>query len=414
MKRQAFVLTLGVVLLSVVAGLGMLINAQGLGASAGVRRGHGSGVGNGLEGGTGRGLGRIPGTGNGVGTENTVRAANGVGTGSSAGAGNGVGEGTGGGMGQGTTVQAGDYRLSGPYTHKNLTIFLVHGKNVFEGKTFITLQEAMTQKKVVVYETKTVNELSIENLSNEDIYVQAGEIVKGGQQDRMIGVDLIVPGKSGKMPISAFCVEHGRWSGRGNERTTVFGSSSDSVSTKSIKLAAKRSNSQGDVWKSVTVAQDKLSQNVGVRVNSAVSDSSLQLAVENGKVQETADGYIKALSNIVNGSSDVIGYVFAINGKVNSADVYGSSSLFKKLWPKLLKANAVEAIAELQTEKFAPAKTEQAKTFLSDSEKTRPTKRDVSKRVGLVTGEDEENVFFETRDRDQKDAWVHRNYIKKN
>jgi hypothetical protein len=291
---------------------------------------------------------------------------------------------------------------------------LVHGKNVFEGKTFITLTEAMTQKKVVVYETKSVNELAIENLSDEDIYVQAGEIVKGGQQDRMIGVDLIVPRRSGKMPIAAFCVEHGRWSGRGNERATVFSSSSDVASTKNIKLAAKRSNSQGEVWQSVTVAQDKLSQTLGARVNSTVSESSLQLAVENNKVQETAETYIKALSNIVDGGNDVIGYVFAINGKVNSADVYGASQLFKKLWPKLLKANAIEAIAELQPEKFAPAKPENAKVFLSESEKAKATEKDVSKRVGLVTGEDEENVFFETRDRAQKDAWIHRNYIKKN
>lgn len=356
MKKQAFVLTLGVVMLSVVVVLGLLLNVQ-----------------------AGRGLAE---------------------------------GGTGG--GQETTIKAGEYKLTGPYTHKNLTIFLVHGKNVYEGRNFITLQEAMTQKKVVVYETKTVNTLAIENISSEDIYVQAGDIVKGGQQDRMIGVDLIVPGHSGKMPISAFCVEHGRWSGRGNERAGVFSSSSDAVATKSIKLAAKRSVSQGEVWKSVTVAQDKLSQNVGTRVNSAVSESSLQLAVENGKVQETADSYIKALSNIVNSSNDVIGYVFAINGKVNSADVYGSSSLFKKLWPKLLKANAIEAIAELQSEKFAPPKPDQAKSFLSDGHKTKATEKDVSRRVGLVTGEDEENVFFETRDRDQKGAWVHRNYIKKN
>ncbi|MFN2514812.1 MAG: ARPP-1 family domain-containing protein [Pyrinomonadaceae bacterium] len=62
-------------------------------------------------------------------------------------------------------IQAGDYRLSGPYTHKNLTIFLVHGKDLLAGKTFLTLQEALEQKKLVVYETKDVNELSIENLS---------------------------------------------------------------------------------------------------------------------------------------------------------------------------------------------------------------------------------------------------------
>ena len=311
-------------------------------------------------------------------------------------------------------ITAGEYQLSGPYTHKNLSIFLVHGKNTFEGKTFITLQEAMVQKKVIVYETKTVNELSIENVSSDDIYVQAGDIVKGGQQDRMIGVDLIVPGHSGKMPISAFCVEHGRWSGRGNERAAVFSSSSDVASTKEIKLAAKRASSQGAVWENVRVAQDKLSANVGARVNSPVSESSLQLAVENTKVTETAESYTTALANIVDKSNDVIGYVFAINGKVNSADVYGSNVLFKKLWPKLLKANAIEAIAELQKAAFEPATADRVKTFLTESEKAKASEKDVSSRVGLITGEDEEQIFFETRDRAQKDAWIHRNYIKKN
>ena len=208
---------------------------------------------------------------------------------------------------QQVTSGSSGYRLSGPYTHRNLSIFLVHGKNSIKGTSFLTLQEALVQKKVVVYETKSVNELSIQNFSNEDVYVQSGDIVKGGQQDRMIGVDLIVPPRSGKLPISAFCVEHGRWSGRGNERANQFSSSSDAVATKEIKLAAKRSNSQGAVWENVKVAQDKLSENVGTRVNSSVSASSLQLALENGKVQETADSYIRALSEIVNRDDDIIG-----------------------------------------------------------------------------------------------------------
>jgi len=318
------------------------------------------------------------------------------------------------GGGTGQASETGDYKLSGPYTHKNLSIFLVHGKSVIKGKSFLTLQEALVQKKVVVYETRSVNELSIQNFSDEDVFVQSGDIVKGGQQDRMIGVDLIVPPRSGKLPISAFCVEHGRWSGRGNERASVFSSSADAASTREIKLAAKRSTSQGDVWKSVTVAQDKLSRNVGARVNSEVSESSLQLAVENNKVQETADSYIKALSGIANRSDDVIGYVFAINGKVNSADIYGSNVLFKKLWPKLLKANAIEAIAELQPGKFKPASADSVQGFLSDSEKAKGSDKDVNARVNLMTREDSENIFFETRDKKENGAWIHRNYIKKN
>ena len=58
-----------------------------------------------------------------------------------------------------TTPQASKYRLSGPYTHKNLTIFLVHGADIAGNRTFLTLQEALAQKKVIVYETKDVNEL---------------------------------------------------------------------------------------------------------------------------------------------------------------------------------------------------------------------------------------------------------------
>ena len=312
-------------------------------------------------------------------------------------------------------MKATDYRLSGPYTHKNLSIFLIHSRTtITRTRSFLTLQEALEKKKVIVYETQSVNELAIENLSSEDVYVQAGDIVKGGKQDRMMAQDFIVPPKSGRMPIAAFCVEHGRWSGRGNERAGVFSSSSDAAVTREIKLAAKSSNSQGAVWENVRLAQDKLSQSVGARVNSNVSASSLQLAVENSRVQATADSYIKALGNIVNRDNDVIGYVFAINGNVNSADVYSSNALFRKLWPKLLKANTVEAIAQLQKESFKPASTDHAKAFLTEAEKPRASApKDVTARVKVVTREDDKNVFFETRDEDQKGAWVHRNYIKK-
>jgi hypothetical protein len=106
--------------------------------------------------------------------------------------------------------------------------------------------------------------------------------------------------------------------------------------------------------------------------------------------------------------------VFAINGKVNSADIYASHALFKKLWSKLLKANAIEAIAELQPEEFEPPKAESVKTFLSDGEKAKAIEKEVSPRVGLITREDDNNIVFETRDRAQKDAVIHKNYIRKN
>ena len=321
------------------------------------------------------------------------------------------------GVHQGQIVQGKDeYRLEGPFTQGNLTVFLIHGKDRIKGQTFITLQEALVQKKVIVRETRSVNELSIENISSEEVYVQSGDIVKGGQQDRMMAVDLILPPRSGKIPISAFCVENGRWSKRGSEEVTVFNSSANVIAGRELKLAAKTAESQGEVWRQVAVAQDKLSANTGTRVNGAASPTSFQLALENKQVQASADSYIKALGGIVNGKTDVIGYVFAINGKINSADVYASNSLFKKLWPKLLQASAIEAVADLRRgEKFEAPAADAVKGFLDDSPKGADEKqKDVSSRVQMVTRESKENVFFETRDRAKADTWVHRNYIKKN
>jgi hypothetical protein len=313
-----------------------------------------------------------------------------------------------------TDLPASKYRLSGPYTHKNLTIFLVHGEDLVKGHNFLTLQEALAQKKVVVYETKDVNELAIRNFSTQDVYVQAGDIVRGGDQDRMISTDFIVPAKSGRMPISAFCVEAGRWNKRGNEESSNFTSSDNSVSTKELKLAAKRTNSQQAVWDNVSVAQAKLSANVGARVQSVVSSSSLELSIENEKVKENTAEYISALSSILQNKSDVIGYAFAINGHVNSADVYASKGLFAKLWPKLLKATAVEAIAELtKDEQFQPVANETITSFLAESEKGAEDEKEVTRRVKVLTRENDKNILFETRDRMRKDAWIHRNYIRK-
>ena len=308
-----------------------------------------------------------------------------------------------------------EYRLEGPFTHGNLSVFLIHGQDKIKGQTFITLQEALIQKKVIVRETREVNELSIENVSGEEVYVQSGDIVKGGQQDRMMAVDLILPPRSGKIPISAFCVENGRWSQRGSEAVNTFNSSGNAVASREVKLAAKMKSSQTEVWREVSVAQDKLSSNTGASVKSEASPTSFQLALENKNVQANADTYTKALGGLLETRTDVVGYVFAINGKINSADVYASSALFKKLWPKLLQASAIEAVAELRRgEKFDAPKPADVQGFLDDGNKGVEKELAVSSRVQMVTRDSKDNVSFDTRDGARSGVVVHRNIIKKN
>jgi hypothetical protein len=247
--------------------------------------------------------------------------------------------------------------VSEPFTHANLTIFLLRGKDTVPvGHQLLTLQEAMEQKKVVVHETSQVNELSIENVSADvEVFVQSGDIVRGGKQDRLMAFDMIVPPKSGKIPIASFCCESGRWRQRGGESDKQFAESKAQAANKDVKLALNASRSQPAVWDEVKKAQDKLSGKVGKSVNAKESPSSYQLTLEDKDLLAKVDAYVKALTKTIDGKDDAIGFAIVINGKVQGADVYGSAALFRKLWPKLLNAAAVDALAEFEKDKKFPA-----------------------------------------------------------
>ena len=311
------------------------------------------------------------------------------------------------------TQHPGEYKISGPFTHDNLSVFLIHGPSR-SAKNMLTLEEAIDQHKVIVYETRNVNELAVENVSNEDVFLESGDIVKGGQQDRTLKDDVILPSKSGKVSISSFCVEHGRWTRRGNESVTSFDAATQTVATKQLKMAVKMKADQAEVWNQVAQAQAKLSGRLGGGARSAASPTSFAMTMEAPVVRRSIDGYIQELAGIVNGKSDVVGYAFAIDGKVNSADVYSSHDLFAKLWMKLLRASSVEAVTEYQPgKKYEPATLSALKAAIRDADSGKASARNLTDRTEVVVKETSQNVVFETRDRKQNEAWVHRNYMTK-
>lgn len=306
--------------------------------------------------------------------------------------------------------------ISGPYTVRNLTVFLIHQKGSVRNEKIMTLQEALRRKKAIVYETGTVGELEIRNLSRDhSIYIQAGDIVKGGQQDRVIPEDVIVPPRSGKIPIPSLCVEQGRWSGRGSEQATAFGSSDNQIASRALKLAAKHKGEQQEVWNEVAASQSKLQGVLAADVRSELSHSSLQLTYENDSLERSVETYMDGLEKIIAGRKDVVGFAFAINGEVNSVDVYRSSTLFRKLWPKLLRAAATEALAE----STAPVTTttvvtdKDIRASMSEAESAPEQEKRASDDMTIVTRDAEDHILFETRDAAGKGEWMHRSYMKK-
>jgi hypothetical protein len=252
-------------------------------------------------------------------------------------------------------VAAPGQRISGPYTSENMSVYLIHGKNSIKNNAnILTLEEALARKAVKVHETSDVNNLSIENLSNSVVFLQSGDIVRGGKQDRALQYDMLLQPKSGKVSLPAFCVEQGRWQGRGGgESSSGFASSSNSLPSKELRFAAKHEGQQQSVWNGVANAQSKLAAKMKSSSKDARSESSLELSMEKTNVKAAASKHITKLAGVCNDKEDVIGYAVAINGKLENADVYASNALFKKLWPKLLKASSIEAVSE-KDEKVVP------------------------------------------------------------
>ena len=304
-------------------------------------------------------------------------------------------------------------RLSGPYTHENLSVFLVHRKGGAAREQYLTLQEAMEKGLVKVAETGTVGQLVINNnAENINIYIQSGDIVKGGKQDRTIQYDYILVPKQKKLDVNSFCVESGRWRKRGGESAKEFSSSGYQLASRDLKMAAKYEGNQGRVWQEVAEVQDSLSANVGSSVRAGVSGSSLQLSLENKDLKKFTDQYTAKLLPIITGKPDAVGFVYAINGQVVGADIYASASLFTKLWPKLLAAAVTEAAAEYKKDlEFALPTLKDAENFLNPADISRMKKTRINETNDMVIKEAADTVIFETYTEDQAQP-VHINYIR--
>jgi hypothetical protein len=325
-------------------------------------------------------------------------------------------------------AETGDgYRLSGPAVHGNLAIYFVHGESR-SGPVPLTLQEALAQKTIEVREIGQVNELLVENTGNEDIFIQSGDIVKGGQQDRVLSVSLLLKPHSGPLSIASFCVEQGRWSARGGEDVAKFSSANASLPSRAAKIglagaaapktagpdANSVSKRQGEIWKLVTEIQGKLTSNLGAPVAAARSRTSLQLALENGSLERAQAEYVKALQSSGEQDDDIVGYVFAINGKLNSADIYPSNGLFRKMWPKLLRASATEALGERNgTAQPAPPIAE-ATSFLASPKDAPSIEKSAGLQGRVEMRESATQLFMEAKPAAAPaSAWVHRNYLAK-
>ncbi len=310
-----------------------------------------------------------------------------------------------------------DYSIENPVKYKNIEIFMISGNYKANNVQYITLQNALKDSMLLVHETGHVNQLQISNQSKETVYILAGEIVKGGRQDRTFANDMIIPPNVLNIPIESFCVESGRWRQRGEEEANKFSSSYNMLSSADLKVAAKYKKNQYEVWSEVAEQQDKLKGSISNMVQDEVevvnneSPSSLQLTLENEDLNKIKEEYKLPFFTLLSKYKKSIGYAYAINGEVKGIELFNNKKLFTDLWNKLLDAMIVEAISEADSIFEFRTNKEAIFEFAEKCEKEENETDSINSITLLKTFGDKENVLFISTDLNINN-WIHKSYLK--
>jgi len=258
------------------------------------------------------------------------------------------------------------FSVGDPMCYKNLKVFPVTLKEGPAELGLVTLDEAVEEKylKISEIDDGQVNSVDLENVSQNWIFLLAGEIISGAKQNRIIGKDTLIPPKSGKVQEVVFCVEHGRWV----KETDEFGSYGMNCSM-NVRQSAQQNKDQGLVWNEVsktTTISDE-----------ANPTGKFDVVYEDEEVEQKVDEYMKNFSGFVKENKDISGVVVVVGDKIMGADIFGDRELFEKLWPKLLKSYTVDALMTEESDGKKIKKAD-AEDFLAKFKKAQQEKDDTA------------------------------------
>jgi ARG/rhodanese/phosphatase superfamily protein len=311
----------------------------------------------------------------------------------------------------GEVIAPSDYKVLEPIRHGNLTVFPVVAATSYPTAEFLTLDEGLRSGEVIVTEAGSVqglirrhpmpairhdgaevNRLVLVNNSKRPLLLLAGEIVTGGKQDRVIGKDRIVPPESDPVDLNVFCVEPGRWvaaSEHFGASEAMYGAGGSQVhgvpmammAQPSVRAKAMADKDQSKVWEEVRKQQAAETVEVQAVAPSAANDlaqtSSYARVMENAEVKKQVDAVAKPIEenyqSLIRQLRDrnAVGVVVAVNGRIIWADIFASTNLLEKYWPKLVRSYASEAV--VTRAKDIDVSTSSAQAFLADMEGRRET-----------------------------------------
>lgn len=259
------------------------------------------------------------------------------------------------------------------FTYKNLRIFPLTAGEYFltaysDIGTYTNLEKALKEKKIKITEKTSdspnnqrgynrdgtlnidqsqqqtqennsyssdgeVNALFIENISTDTIFLMAGEVVKGGKQDRVLAQDIVLPPGSGQTELPVFCVEPHRWSYESSDKSF---NEYYAVSTNSVRGKAVKDKDQHQVWEAVGEVMVMQGTETSTGTYTALEDSD-----DYTKKQEEYAAYF---DKIFSKTEDCIGFVAISGDKIIGCDIFATPGLFEIQRTNIINSYIAEAI----------------------------------------------------------------------
>ncbi len=269
-----------------------------------------------------------------------------------------------------------------------------------------------------------VNRLMVVNRADKPLYLMPGEVIVGGYQDRTVAEETILAAKGKPVAVGVYCVEHGRWAGRSHAESqeiaaALYAGSEEAghsrirsiasfnhgefkatagTLSKGSRLAAQSGEGQGAVWDKVAQANNAS----GIQPVSGAFTANFC----SDDVLKQLQPYLDSLDKPVVAHERIIGVAVAINGKLEAVDVFESTPLFRKVWPRLLKGYALDAMQSAEAKD--PEKTCSVADATAFIEKVRQSRVDDTKESAgglVVTRRNSKDVIgFSARTEDAEAA----------
>jgi hypothetical protein len=244
---------------------------------------------------------------------------------------------------------------------QNLTIFpLLAVEEPPAEPEYLLLDEAIACGAARVKEVTAgarVPELQFENRSDRPVLILDGEELLGAKQNRAVNLTILV-GARQKVVIPVSCVEAGRWSMRSPEMRPAdrimylrARAARTSDVSDSMRFSGARRSDQGAVW-----------DDIGAMAQ------SLQASSPTRAMGDIFEQYAAVLENCVRAfdcAGTQRGVVFAIAGTVRGMDVFDHPVTLRRVFPKLVRSYALDAIDAAPATPAGPPVTEAASAFLA-------------------------------------------------